>query len=168
MKAIALHRRRAGVLMRDPAAEAGQKVYFIENAETRRIKIGTAANPEKRLADLQVGNDCELRLIGFVAGGLATESELHRRFAGLRVRGEWFSPSVRVDVDKILAVAPEHQDRLRRANAARVLGAQRAKRVRAEMEQAQRALAAAQAGVIFAKAGMVDEARAALRQAEAR
>jgi hypothetical protein len=80
-------------------------VYFIENAETKRIKIGHSAKPEARLSDLGVGNDCPLVLLGAIEGGPALEKALHARFRAQRVRGEWFQPAIRPEV---LALIREH------------------------------------------------------------
>lgn len=65
-------------------------VYFIECVETGFVKIGKAACAADRLSSLQTGSASELRLLGTVPGGLEVERGLHRRFAGQRIRGEWF------------------------------------------------------------------------------
>jgi len=80
------------------------KIYFIENTETRRIKVGfTTSSVTLRLAQLQTGSDSELRLLGVVVStdGL-TESRLHLRFAEWHYRGEWFTPEVLPMVLEIL------------------------------------------------------------------
>jgi hypothetical protein len=69
-------------------------VYFIESqCAERRIKIGMAATPEARLAELQTGCPYELRLLATMPGGLRAEAELHARFADLWLIGEWYRPS---------------------------------------------------------------------------
>lgn len=65
-------------------------VYFILDAPSRAIKIGWADHPPHRLNELQPGNPHELRIIGTIPGGASREGKLHRRFAHLRIRGEWF------------------------------------------------------------------------------
>ncbi|MGA2177319.1 MAG: GIY-YIG nuclease family protein [Verrucomicrobiota bacterium] len=65
-------------------------VYFIENNNTERIKIGVSTDPEKRRSELQTGSADPLRLIGSIPGGLHLESKLHSDFAHLRLQGEWF------------------------------------------------------------------------------
>lgn len=65
-------------------------VYFIQRGQAGSIKIGYGKNPAKRLRDLQVGSDRELRLIGVTPGGVALERTLHQEFAELRLSGEWF------------------------------------------------------------------------------
>lgn len=65
-------------------------VYFIHNRRAGTVKIGVAWNPVKRMADLQVANADELRLLGCIAALEPDEIELHRRFSRFRIRGEWF------------------------------------------------------------------------------
>lgn len=79
---------------RAPRRKIPQFVYFIQNATTGAIKIGTAADPIGRLSTLQTGSDAELLLIGITTGGMETERALHQRFAATRIRGEWFAPSL--------------------------------------------------------------------------
>ncbi len=55
------------------------------------VKIGkTNTPPEQRLAALQSANPLELVILGVIAGDDTLESELHQRFASLRIRCEWF------------------------------------------------------------------------------
>lgn len=42
---------------------------------------------------LQIGNPYKLVLLGCIDGNDITERALHKRFAELKIRGEWFSPS---------------------------------------------------------------------------
>jgi len=74
------------------------KVYFVENVETGRIKVGfTTRSVAKRVARLQTGSDCELRLLGVVGACQVrgtTELQLHRKFAKWRHRGEWFTREI--------------------------------------------------------------------------
>lgn len=74
------------------------KVYFIENVETGRIKVGfTSRSVNARVKTLQTGSDCKLRLLGVVSADEAhgtTELQLHRRFSEWRHRGEWFSREI--------------------------------------------------------------------------
>lgn len=62
-------------------------------AETGEVKIGYAKDPEQRMRELQTGNPGEIKLLAIVDHkGPAMERELHRQFAHLRIRGEWFKP----------------------------------------------------------------------------
>jgi hypothetical protein len=71
------------------------KVYFVENTETGRIKIGfTAGAVSMRVAQLQTGSDSLLRLLGVVEADDAlgtAERQLHLKFAKWHYRGEWFT-----------------------------------------------------------------------------
>lgn len=77
--------------------------YFIQAGADGPIKIGKADNPEKRVAELQTGSPDVLRLIGKLKGDC--EKDLHARFHKLHLRGEWFSPDVR-----LLAFILEHAE----------------------------------------------------------
>ena len=66
-----------------------QIVYFIRCENT--VKIGTTAKPiGLRHASLQAANPRRLVLLKTLCGGRDLEQHLHRRFAHLRIRGEWF------------------------------------------------------------------------------
>ena len=64
-------------------------VYFCCVPGIARVKIGTALDIARRLGELRYGVP-DLVLLAHVPGGRAEEAELHRRFAPLRVAGEWF------------------------------------------------------------------------------
>lgn len=74
------------------------KVYFIENVETGRIKVGfTTGSVNARVEALQTGSDCQLRLLGSVVADQivgTTELQLHRLFSQWHHRGEWFTREV--------------------------------------------------------------------------
>lgn len=57
---------------------------------SKAIKIGTADDPKKRLSMLQVGSPNRLLILAMVPGDSRKERQFHRRFSGLRIRGEWF------------------------------------------------------------------------------
>lgn len=67
-------------------------VYFVEALGARRVKIGFADDPAKRLLQLQTGCPFELRLLFSVPGDRHLEREYHRKYAHLRVDkdSEWF------------------------------------------------------------------------------
>lgn len=70
-----------------------QWVYLI-GGPTGAVKIGTSKNPWARLATLRKESGRpDLEILGKVKGGHALEADLHRRFAAMRVEGEWFSRS---------------------------------------------------------------------------
>jgi len=66
------------------------KVYFIQSVTTGYIKIGRTIGNKDRLKTLQIGNHDELRLLGTTLQ--FSEHALHKAFAPLRIRGEWFRP----------------------------------------------------------------------------
>jgi hypothetical protein len=66
-------------------------VYFITAREVDRVKIGYAHNPVARYRHLQVSSPVKLALEGAIPGGFEKERELHRRYARVRVCGEWFT-----------------------------------------------------------------------------
>jgi hypothetical protein len=64
------------------------RVYFIEMNDF--IKIGFTRNLSRRLEDLSLGHPYEIRLLHDIPGTFDTETDMHRRFKHLHVRGEWF------------------------------------------------------------------------------
>lgn len=71
-------------------AIARQVVYFVLASQSRKVKIGLTANPDRRLAGLQTGSAEPLELLGVVAGGRRLETRLHRELVADRSHGEWF------------------------------------------------------------------------------
>ena len=71
-------------------------VYAIRNKTTRRIKLGISQNPERRLKELQIGNDCELELVAFrkAENRFKDEKALHCENAPFCVRSEWFDDGI--------------------------------------------------------------------------
>lgn len=82
---------RAGDVAHARGASPGF-VYFIDDGRGA-IKIGWAKDPSVRLAQLQTGSPVRLRLLGIVPGVKSLERDVHRRFGGLRLHGEWFKQS---------------------------------------------------------------------------
>jgi DNA-binding XRE family transcriptional regulator len=68
-------------------------IYFIQNTETKHIKIGYSDNVRSRLSDLQISSPHELAILTICEGGIEVEKELHDKFNDHYVRGEWFNPS---------------------------------------------------------------------------
>lgn len=64
------------------------KTYIVRNPLTGLIKIGKAMNPASRIHD--IGHMAGAVLDVIVVIGKNIEGELHRRFASIRVHGEWF------------------------------------------------------------------------------
>lgn len=66
-------------------------IYFIQDTENRRIKIGISSDPIARLKQLQVAQSAELKLVALMDGARAEEDALHQLFT--KKRGEWFEPT---------------------------------------------------------------------------
>lgn len=54
------------------------------------VKIGYSCNVYRRIKTIQSTCPVPVRLLGWVNGGPAVETELHHRFADSRHRGEWY------------------------------------------------------------------------------
>ncbi len=64
-------------------------VYFIRQVRGP-VKIGHARDVDQRLATIQTCSPQEVELLGVMPGGGDMERCLHKLFAKLRIRGEWF------------------------------------------------------------------------------
>lgn len=95
MKNLSIRNKRN----RPPCTLGG--VYFVTDGEA--IKIGHANNINRRIAELQTSQHFPLYFIGGLSGGEHEERLLHRRFALLRIRGEWFEihPDIFNFIDEI-------------------------------------------------------------------
>lgn len=86
--------------------------YFIQVEDPRLpppgpggpIKIGCAGDPNARLLQLQTACPYELRLLGYVPGGQKLEKELHKKYAHLRLRNEWFDTTEDLEHDVWLMI----------------------------------------------------------------
>lgn len=66
--------------------------YFVRDGDM--IKIGSSMRPKERISALQGAVARLLEVLAVVPMEVADEFETHRRFAHLRVRGEWFRAEV--------------------------------------------------------------------------
>jgi hypothetical protein len=74
-----------------PFGTGGTMIYFIRFGSRRIVKIGYCRDhPRTRLATMQTGTPERLHLLGMAPGTKDDEAEWHKRFAHLRVNGEWF------------------------------------------------------------------------------
>lgn len=82
-------------------------VYVIQHDEAGPVKIGQAASPIARLAQLQASSPVEMHLRAAIAckGMNAVERRAHKIAAEQRLRGEWFDLSVLEAVETILRAA---------------------------------------------------------------
>ena len=72
-----------------PFRQRKQYVYFIRNGNT--VKIGHSHSPHKRMADMRTANHAKLEMLAITDGGRMREKVLHKKFAKLRLSGEWFT-----------------------------------------------------------------------------
>lgn len=83
--------REVGVPPAAPAAGPFNEIVYVLRAGPF-IKIGKATGtPTSRISDLQTGCPYRIELVGYFAGGVKEEIELHRKFAAHRSSGEWFN-----------------------------------------------------------------------------
>lgn len=72
----------------------GWRVYFIQGGDF--IKIGFSTNPMARLRGLRTACPFDLKLLADIPGSKDDELQIHRMFADLHVRGEWFRNDARI------------------------------------------------------------------------
>lgn len=79
---------------RPPAPrDLDEVVYFMRVGEDGPFKIGQSIDPKRRLREVQGAHFQDVSLVRVVRGTSGLEAALHSRFAGDRLRGEWFAPS---------------------------------------------------------------------------
>ena len=71
-------------------------LYFICD-NLYRVKIGRSNNPYKRLKDLMTANAGDLTLVHVCENKGCLEKKLHFCFSDLRLNGEWFTYTKRID-----------------------------------------------------------------------
>ncbi len=74
----------------DPHSVSPSWVYFLRAGTDGAIKIGVTETIEARMAQLQTGSAERLHLLAIMRGDEKIERQLHARFAGHRMMGEWF------------------------------------------------------------------------------
>jgi hypothetical protein len=75
------------------AKRAAGFVYFVQaGGSGTPIKIGWSKYPYARRSGLQTGHHDKLVIVGKFPGTADDERALHRRFAALRLEGEWLRP----------------------------------------------------------------------------
>lgn len=72
-------------------------VYFVEAGPKGPIKIGWSQEVDRRIEILQVANAQTLKLLGKIPGTMQDEQALHKRFAHLRIQGEWFKNASEIE-----------------------------------------------------------------------
>lgn len=71
-------------------AHPNSAIYFIQRGPDGPIKIGITAKVERRMSTLQTSNSERLSLMATMPGTVDDEAALHKRFASIRLTGEWF------------------------------------------------------------------------------
>lgn len=66
-------------------------VYFAVDEQDHRVKIGFSGNVPQRIKALQGQEDNQLYVAATTPGGRRRERQLHDRWSGLRLDGEWFT-----------------------------------------------------------------------------
>lgn len=89
--------RRRGTV--ETSSQLTRYVYVIREVEGEYVKVGLASNPQRRLAEVQVGNPRPLELLYISqllssAEAFALETQLHRQHAPFGATGEWFHACV--------------------------------------------------------------------------
>jgi hypothetical protein len=94
-----------------PATDGTSEVYLVGNSNSSIAKIGTTKSLQKRLSVLQSGYPLRLEILWHRPGGWALEQYLHRWFADMHVKGEWFDFGVQDPADAVArAVAKKFPD----------------------------------------------------------
>lgn len=66
-------------------------LYIIGNVQQNICKIGVSKNPSKRLKQIQTGCPFKVSILAYVEHlGRDSEKEMHKRYKGDRMQGEWF------------------------------------------------------------------------------
>ncbi len=81
------------------------KIYFIRANGKGAVKIGYAVSVLKRVRALQISHRHRLAVVGVMKGTQKDEKDLHKRFAHLRLGGEWFD--CKADLLEFLATVPK-------------------------------------------------------------
>lgn len=68
------------------------KIYLIQQQNTNFYKIGVSNDPQRRVNDLQTGNQETLILVKSIPVNynFKTENALHKRYASQNLQLEWF------------------------------------------------------------------------------
>lgn len=70
-------------------------VYFLSAPSVNRVKIGTSARLDARIAEIGTWSPVDLEVMGTVTGGLHLEHAMHEALSTFRARGEWFEVNER-------------------------------------------------------------------------
>lgn len=82
-------------------------IYIAQLRGHRPVKIGVVENDDdvdKRIGNLQVSSPFPVDLLGIFPGDETVERQLHDKYQGYRLRGEWFNIPEH-ELDKLLELA---------------------------------------------------------------
>ena len=82
-------------------------VYFVTARALNRVKIGWSDDPQRRLVKMSADSPTPLVLERVCDGGQEVEADLHARFAGARIAGEWFEISPEIEAFMAMQAVPE-------------------------------------------------------------
>ncbi len=96
----------------------GTGVYFLRNDANGAIKIGMSRRPVTRIGSIKTASTDPITVLGVIEGDRQVEAALHREFAHLKLKGEWFrgAPELLSHIAKIsrpladFAGSPREQD----------------------------------------------------------
>lgn len=66
-------------------------VYFIQMGDGP-IKIGKSDDPDRRLLDFKTASPHKCHVLKRIKAHFSLEAQLHKKFAHIRLEGEWFKP----------------------------------------------------------------------------
>lgn len=81
--------RIAGAELAEFLGKSPVKTYIMQAGDAGHVKIGRARDVEARRRSLQTGSSVPLKVIRIIH--FDCERDLHQRYAGHRLHGEWFS-----------------------------------------------------------------------------
>lgn len=84
-----MHHSPAAIAISRANGSGNLKTYIARSVASGLIKIGRSIDPKARMRNLGTGAGCNPELLLVICGD--HERMLHKRFAHLRVHGEWFS-----------------------------------------------------------------------------
>lgn len=84
-------------------------IYVVGNKEHKVCKIGFSRNVFKRISGIQTGCPFLLEIFCIINGDIATEKKLHKKYASIKLSGEWFKyeGKLKESISKVESVITE-------------------------------------------------------------
>ena len=94
IQAFVLSAMKQKLRIDDSPDDSKQYVYFMQDVETKDVKIGISKHPEERLKQVEYAEGRDLKLLHVCdTNGRCAETELHEKFEAYRLgESEWFLP----------------------------------------------------------------------------